>query len=89
MDGLQPPLISGVEAVEKVPKQILGQDAEKSDLIEFARIKDLMLGKGHVTPENHPLIVGAPKISLRCVSSFRATTLLTSLEARFSQEIPH
>jgi hypothetical protein len=41
-----------VEAVEKVPKQILGREAEKSDLIECATINDLMLGKGQVTPEN-------------------------------------
>jgi hypothetical protein len=45
-------LILGVEAVEKVPKQILGRDPEKSDLIECATINDLMLGKGQVTPEN-------------------------------------
>jgi hypothetical protein len=45
-------LIFHVEAVEKVPKQILGRDAEKSDLIECATINDLMLGKGQVTPEN-------------------------------------
>lgn len=44
-------------AVEKVPKQILGRDAKKSDLIEYATINDLILGKGQVTPENHPLIV--------------------------------
>jgi hypothetical protein len=56
-DGLQPPLTSNVEAVEKVPKQILGRDAEKSDLIECATINDLMPGKGQETPENHPLIV--------------------------------
>ena len=41
-----------VEPVEKVPEQILGRDAEKSDLIECAKINDLMLGKGQVTPEN-------------------------------------
>ena len=45
-------LTSIVEAVEKVPKQILGRDAEKSDLIECATINDLMFGKGQVTPEN-------------------------------------
>jgi hypothetical protein len=39
------------EAVEKVPKQIPGRDAEKSDLRECAPINDLMLGKGQVTPE--------------------------------------
>ncbi len=41
-----------VEAVEKVPKQILGRDAEKSDLTECPTINDLMLGKGQETPEN-------------------------------------
>ena len=46
------PLILDVEALEKVPKQILGRDAEKSDLIECATINDLMFGKGQVTPEN-------------------------------------
>jgi len=56
--GLRPAwLNSHVEAVEKVPKQILGRDAEKSDLIECATINDLMPGKGQETPENHPLIV--------------------------------
>jgi len=40
-----------VEAVEKVPKQILGRDAKKSDLIECATINDLIIGKGQVTPE--------------------------------------
>jgi hypothetical protein len=45
-------LILGVEAVEKVPKQILGREAEKSDLIECATINDLMLGKGQVPPKN-------------------------------------
>jgi hypothetical protein len=46
-----------VEAVEKVPKQIFGRDADESDLIECATINDFMLGRGQVTPENHPLIV--------------------------------
>ena len=41
-----------VEAVEKVPKQILGRDAKKSDLIECATINDLMVGRGQVAPEN-------------------------------------
>jgi len=45
-----------VEAVEKVPKWILGRDAEKNDLIECTTINDLILGKGQVTSENHPLI---------------------------------
>jgi len=39
-------MIRTVEAVEKVPKQIPGQDAKKSDLIECATINDLMPGKG-------------------------------------------
>jgi hypothetical protein len=46
------PLTSIVEAVEKVPKQILGRDAEKSDLIECATINDLMPGEGQETREN-------------------------------------
>jgi hypothetical protein len=41
-----------VEAVEKVPKQSLGQDAEKSGLIECTTINDLMPGKGQETPGN-------------------------------------
>jgi len=45
-------MISVVEAVEKVPKQILGQDAEKSDLLKCATINDLILRKGQETPEN-------------------------------------
>ena len=49
---MPPRLISSVEAVEKVPKQILGRDVEKNDLLECATINDLMLGKGQVTPEN-------------------------------------
>jgi hypothetical protein len=40
------PLMGTVEAVEKVPKQIPGRDAEKSDLTECATINDLMLGMG-------------------------------------------
>jgi len=56
----------GVEAVEKVPKQILRRDAEKSDLLECATINDLMLGRGQATSENHPLIAvrGFPTGSL-------------------------
>jgi hypothetical protein len=46
-----------VEAVEKVPKQIFGRDAEKSELLKCTTINDLMLGRGQETPENHPLIV--------------------------------
>jgi hypothetical protein len=42
----------GVEAVEKFPKQILRRDTEKSDLIEWATINDLMFEKGQETPEN-------------------------------------
>jgi hypothetical protein len=35
-----------VEAVEKVPRRVLGQDAEKNDLLKCATINDLMLGRG-------------------------------------------
>ena len=50
--GGSAPVSFNVEDVEKVPKQIFGRDAEKSDLIECATINDLMLGKGQETPEN-------------------------------------
>ena len=45
------------ETVEKVPKQILGRDAEKNDLTECATINDLIITRGHETPENHPLTI--------------------------------
>jgi len=45
------------ETVEKVPKQTLGQDAKKNDLTECATINDLIIGRDHETPENHPLII--------------------------------
>jgi antitoxin MazE len=41
-----------VEAVEKVPKQIPGQDAEKNDVTECATINNLIPGKSQVTPED-------------------------------------
>jgi len=44
-----------VEAVEKVPKQVLGQDT-KSYLMECATINDLMPGKNQVPLENPHLI---------------------------------
>jgi hypothetical protein len=50
------PLNANVEAVEKVPKQILGRGAEKSEVIECATINDLMLARGQVTSENYPFI---------------------------------
>jgi len=43
-----------IEAVEKVPKQILGSDVGKNDLTECATINDLMVGRGQATPKNHP-----------------------------------
>jgi hypothetical protein len=55
--GRPPPPHAGVEAVEKVPKQILGRDGEKTDLTECATINDLMLGRGQVTPEKWFLLV--------------------------------
>jgi hypothetical protein len=45
------------ETVEKVPKQILGGDAEKNDLTECVTINDLIVTRGHETPENHPLTI--------------------------------
>jgi len=48
--------ISG-ETVEKVPKRILGWDAEKNDLTECATINDLIIMRGHETPENNPLTI--------------------------------
>jgi hypothetical protein len=60
------PLIGGVEAVEKVPEQIFGRDAEKNDLTECTTINDLILGKGQVTPENIGL-TGQKDFSYRLV----------------------
>jgi hypothetical protein len=48
--------ISG-ETVEKVLKHILGWNAEKNDLTECATINDLIIMRGHETPENHPLTI--------------------------------
>jgi hypothetical protein len=45
------------ETVEKVPRQILGGDAEKNDLTECATINDLIIIRGHETPKNHPLTI--------------------------------
>jgi hypothetical protein len=42
-----------VEAVEKVLKRILWQDAGKNDLTGYAIINDLMVRKGQATPKNH------------------------------------
>ena len=69
-----------VEAVEKVPKQILGRDAEKSDLIEYATINDLMLGKGQVTPENVAL-TRQKGFSYRLVRAHRALIKPLAAEA--------
>ena len=44
------PTITG-ETVEKVPKQILGGDAEKNDFTECATIDDLTIMKGRETPK--------------------------------------
>ena len=41
--------------IEKVPKQILGEDAEKNDLTECATINDLTIIKGRETPKNQAL----------------------------------
>jgi len=44
-------LITG-ETVEKVPKRILGRDAEKNDFTECATINHPTIMKGHDTPKN-------------------------------------
>jgi hypothetical protein len=45
------------ETVEKVPKQILGGDAEKIDFTECATIKDLTIMEGRETPTNQALTI--------------------------------
>jgi hypothetical protein len=50
------PLPIPIEPVGKASKQILRRDGEKADLTECATINDLMLGRGQVTPENHPFV---------------------------------
>jgi len=45
------------ETVEKVPKQILGGDAEKNDLTECATIDDLIIRRGHEAPKNQALTI--------------------------------
>jgi hypothetical protein len=45
------------ETVEKVPKQILGGDAEKNDFTECATINDLTIMKGRETPKNQGLTI--------------------------------
>jgi len=45
------------ETVEKVPKPILGGDAEKNDFTECATINDLTIMKGRETPKNQPLTI--------------------------------
>ena len=59
MDALQANLISKItsETVEKVPRQILGRDAERNDLTECATINDLIIGRGDEALENHPLTI--------------------------------
>ena len=39
----------GVEALEKIPKEILALELEKNELTECATLNDLMLAKGQVT----------------------------------------
>ena len=55
-DGLQPPLTSIVEPVEKVNFDRIWSDGRKSDFSECSVFDDLMLARGQETPENHPLI---------------------------------
>jgi hypothetical protein len=49
-------LTSGVEAVEKVNIAGIRRVGKKCNLSGCSVYNDLMLGKGQVTPENHPLI---------------------------------
>jgi len=48
-------VLTSSETVEKVPKQILGGDAEKNDLTECATINDLTITRGHETHKKNPL----------------------------------
>ncbi len=57
MDNVYTILKSSGETVEKVPRQILGGDAEKNDLTECATIDDLAITKGRETPENRALTI--------------------------------
>jgi hypothetical protein len=50
-------LIVTGETVEKVPKQILGGNAEKNDFTECATINDLTIMKGRKTPKNQALTI--------------------------------
>ena len=56
-DGLQPPLTSIVEAVEKVNLARNLRVGRKCNLSGCSVYDDLMMGRGQETPENHPLIV--------------------------------
>ena len=66
-----------VEAVTKVPKRILGRDAEKSDLTEYATINNLMLGKGEVTPE---ISIQTAKATFSIGSLYCQKNLLLAIE---------
>jgi hypothetical protein len=56
-DVIQPPVMPGVEAVEKVNFDRILRHGKKYHLSGCSVRDDLMLGKGQETPENHPLIV--------------------------------
>ena len=64
----------GVEAVEKVLKQIFGRDAEKSDLIECTTINDLQVEKGKLTPKNI-VLPGRNGPTCRLVRQWKATNI--------------
>jgi len=64
----------GVEAVEKVSKEIFGRDAEKNDLIECATINDFILAKGQVTPKNI-VLPGRNGPSCRLVRQWKAINI--------------
>jgi len=51
IEGVNPKTTLSGETVEKVPKQILGWDAEKNDLTECATINDLVIMGGMRPPK--------------------------------------
>jgi hypothetical protein len=61
-----------VEAVEKVPKQILGSEVEKNDLAECTTFNDSILGKGKVTPQD-VVLTGQEDFSYRLFKHLFAT----------------
>jgi len=74
-EGISKETIPG-ETVEKVPKQILGGDAEKDDFTECATIDDLTMMKGRATPKNQALTIlkGFSTVSEEALKKFFAVS---------------